>query len=235
MNPTPSPTSSVMGSIERIRKCLDATLTHLDQPEADLGSSPLINLDVSTEHPVVDNLAPESAGALRNAVDDVAQLLVSLALRYQEQVALLTTTHTSALLKHQVESRRMQEKLSQDQKLAISLQESLKHSAAENALLQDQLRQEQLTSSAKIDVLHQKIVHLETSLHSAQKKLANVDNQSTASTPPPRPDTASSGTPTLKTSSETTSEQTREGDDEPSSLERCVFFNSTVLTRLLDH
>lgn len=196
---TSAPPANV--AVERIRKYLEETLLHLDNPDADLGSSPLIALDVTTSHPNEDLLVLDTPDALIHGLDDVSQLLINLALRYHEQVALLKTNHTSALLKHQVESRRLNDKLVQDQKAASVANDSLQNAKAENNLLQEQLRQEQLTSSAKIDVLHQKIMQLESSLHLAQQKLQQ--NQL-------------SGIPTPASSSPSPSENTPQIVDDPS-------------------
>lgn len=226
MSVTPSPSASV--AIERIRKCLDETLLHLDNPEVDLGSSPLISLNISVPQPNETPLATETPESLRRGLDDVSQLLVNLALRYQEQVALMKTNHTSSALKHQVESRRLNEKLIQEQKAALTANEALQNSMAENSLLQDQLRQEQLTSGAKIDVLHQKIVQLESTLHTAQQKLQQnllsaVPTPSSTSPIPSENAPRTSDTPSVESVSDDSSHSAAiESEKDSISLERYV-------------
>lgn len=217
---------SASAAVERIRTCLEETLTHLDNSDADLGSSPLIGLDITTSHPTEDGVTPESAESLRRGLDDVSQLLVNLALRYNEQVALLKTNHTSTVLKHQVESRRLNDRYAQDAKASSALSEALQNAKAENGLLQEQLRQEQLTSGAKIDVLHQKIVQLETTLHSAQQKLqqhqlSTVPTPASASPTPSENAPHTSDSPSLVSSSDSSTQIPNADDEkETTSLER---------------
>lgn len=221
---TPAPSASA--AVERIRKCLDETLIHLDNPDADLGSSPLISLDITASHTTGGNTTLESAETLLRDLDDVSQLLVNLALRYNEQVALLKTNHTSTVLKHQVESRRLNDRIAQDAKVASATSEALQNAKAENGLLQEQLRQEQLTSGAKIDVLHQKIVQLESTLHTAQQKLqqhqlSTVPTPASASPSPSENAPQTSDTPSLVASSDSATLSTgAESEKEATSLER---------------
>lgn len=168
-DPIESPTTGVY--IERLRRSLSDALHHLDLPNSDPSQNPLLHLDITAENATDDNLAPQDPESWKYGLVDVGNLVVNLALRYQEQMALLKTSHTSALLKHQVETKRLNDKLSQDQKVALTAAETSKNLRTENTLLQEQLRQLQLSSASKIDVLHQKIVYLEEALHSSKEKL----------------------------------------------------------------
>jgi len=162
--------------IERLRRSLNDALHHADIPNSDPGQSPLLQLDITAANASEDNSAPQDPDSWTSGLVDVGNLLVNLALRYQEQVALLKTSHTSALLKHQVETKRLQDKLAQDQKTVLTATDTSKNLRTENALLQEQLRQTQLSSASKIDVLHQKIVQLEESLHTSKEKLKRMES-----------------------------------------------------------
>jgi hypothetical protein len=168
------------GLIDRIKASLQETLAHLDSPGSDPSSSPLLHLSLTSYEHESNSPNPNPASWSAGLVD-VGNLLVDLAVRYQEQTALLKTSHTSALLKHQVETRRLQEKTAQDQKTLIAQNELLETLRAENGILQDQIRREQLSSTSKVDVLHQRIVMLEGSLHTAEEKLKAVTNEQIAS------------------------------------------------------
>ena len=179
--------STIGTYIERLRRSLNDALQHADLPNSDPGQNPLLQLDITSENTMEDNLAPQDPDAWKTGLVDVANLLVNLALRYQEQMALLKTSHTSALLKHQVESKRLHDKLAQEQKAALTAADTSKNLRAENALLQEQLRQEQLSSASKIDVLHQKVVYLEENLHASKEKLKLLQSSEIAVPQAPSP------------------------------------------------
>ena len=163
-------------------------IAFMDSPDYQPASNPILQLDLTVEKSNEDNLAPVDAHAWPAGIADVGNLLVTFASRVQEQIALLSTTHTSTVLKHQVEARRLQEKLIQEQKAALTANEALTNARAENALLQEQLRQESLSSVSKIDILHQKIAYLESSLHKEQEKAKQMSSPLSSSTPPSIPE-----------------------------------------------
>lgn len=162
--------STLGSSIERIRRTLRDAVALMDSPDYNPALNPLLSMDLITRNTAEDNLAPMDPHTWNEGILDVGSLLVSFSQRLLEQHALSTANHTSSMLKHQMESRRLQEKLIEEQKSASTATAALKTVSAENALLLEQLRHQELSAASKIDVLHQKISYLESSLHTAQDR-----------------------------------------------------------------
>lgn len=162
--------STLGSSIERIRRTLRDAVALMDSPDYNPALNPVLTMDLTPRNTAEDNLAPMDPHTWTEGILDVGSLLVSFSQRLLEQHALSTANHTSSMLKHQMEARRLQEKLIEEQKSASTATAALKTISAENAVLVEQLRHQELSSASKIDVLHQKISYLESSLHAAQDR-----------------------------------------------------------------
>lgn len=181
------PQLSIGTLIGRIRDALQQAVLDADSPSPPSGPASPIDLTYAPEA-LSTTVSPAHIQTWAVGLREVGELILDLQQRHQEQLALLRANLNSSLLRSQAELRACQERLKQDEAEKATLIERLETTSAQHRLLQEQTRQDQLSSASKMDVLHQKVLHLETSYQSAQERAKSLEaDLRSSNTPSPAP------------------------------------------------